>query len=68
VASPLPRASPDNWADYFKKPDLKHDAARYAASISKLLGDKYVPERIKELLAAEQTSVTGSKLTASTAG
>jgi hypothetical protein len=38
-----------------KKPDLKHDAARYAEAVREVLGDKYVPERIKEILAADQT-------------
>jgi hypothetical protein len=37
-----------------KRPDLKHDAARYAEAISEVLGDKYILERIKEILAADQ--------------
>ena len=50
------------WGDWgepsdWEKPDLKHDAARYAESISEVLGDKYIPKRIKELLAGDQTNV-----------
>jgi hypothetical protein len=33
-----------------KTPDLKHDAARFADSVSDVLGTKYIPERIKELI------------------
>jgi hypothetical protein len=38
-----------------KEPDLKRDAARYAEAIREVLGDEYIPERIKEILAADQT-------------
>jgi hypothetical protein len=38
-----------------KKPDLRQDAAGYAEAIGEIEGDKYIPERIKEILAADQT-------------
>lgn len=34
-----------------KKADLKHDAARYAQSVSEVLGDKYIPDQIRRILA-----------------
>lgn len=48
----IPALTQDNRQDYFKKPDLKHDARRLVESIVTVLGEAYVPKRAKELAGA----------------
>jgi hypothetical protein len=54
----VPGYTKDDRADYFKQPDLKHDATRYMESIIEVAGEQYVPKRIRELLAAGKTGMT----------